>query len=185
MNLVATLAKLMLPSLICLGVDAIVAGVAKPIALHDAECALSERVSLEATLTKRLGEIAERLNFRSPLPRMVLSRTEQDELEAESALLNRQILDARNEASELRRRVVQLMPEYARAVAAALAPFRRSAAEQLLDAVGLAEQALSDIDKSNRALAEVGIASTAAFPLPLAAALKSLAEKVILETRNG
>ncbi|MGX1107843.1 MULTISPECIES: hypothetical protein [Bradyrhizobium] len=185
MNVATALSKLLPSSLVCPGIDSIVAAVAKPVALLDAECALSERVALEASLTKRLGEIAERLNFRSPLPRMALSKTEQEELEAESALLNRQILDARNEASELRRRVMQFKPEYARSVATALAPFRRSAAEQLLDAVGLAEQALADIDRSHRALTAVGIASPAAFALPLAAALKSLAERVIVETRNG
>ncbi|MGX1321812.1 hypothetical protein AB7M17_005265 [Bradyrhizobium sp. USDA 377] len=185
MTVVASLSKLLPSSLICPGVESIVAAVAKPIALHDAERALAERVAFEASLTKRLGEIEERLNFRSPLPRMVLSKTEQDELEAERIVLNRKVLNARTEAGELRRQVAGLMQEHARSVAASLAPFRRSAAEQLLDAVSLAEQALADIDKSNKALTSVGIAPPAAFALPLAAALKALAEKVIMESRNG
>lgn len=181
MNLVSALSKILPSSLICPGVDSIVAAVAKPLALQDAERALSESVALEASLTKRLGEIAERLNFRSPLPRKVLMKSEQDELEAERAVLDKRTIGVRNEANALRRQVAEHMPAYARSVAAALAPFRRSVAEQLLDAVGLAEQALNDIDKSNKALRSVGMAPPAAFALPYAAALRSLADKVANE----
>lgn len=178
MNVVAAISKLLPPSLVCPGVDSIVAAVIKPVALQDAERALSERAALEASLTRRLEEIAERLSYRSP---KILFENEQRKLEAERAAIGDQIAGLRNEANDLRRQVAALMPAHARSVAAALNPFRRSAAEQLLDAVGLAEQALADIDQSNKALNSVGMTPPAAFALPYAAALRALADKVASE----
>jgi hypothetical protein len=71
-----------------------------------------------------------------------------------------------------------LTPAYASAVASALAGFRSRAAEQLMDSVGAAEQALEDIRQSNKALAAVGLRTPQAIALPYAEALKGLATKV-------
>jgi len=161
-------------------VDAIVSAVAKPVALHNAECALAENDVLQATLTRRQREIAERLNFQSPL-RTVLFKVEQDALVAENGDLNRQVVDLRDRARELRAQIAGLMPDYGRSVAKALAPFRVSVAEQLADAVVLAEQALADISESNKTLMAVGMSPPAAFALPYAAALKGLSDKILKE----
>ena len=180
MNFIAAIQKMLPGPLRGSDVDAIVAAVIKPVALNDAECALAENVALEASLTKRQGEIAERLNFQSPLRTAVL-KVEHDALVAENVDLNRQVIDLRDRARELRAQIASLMPEYARSVAVALAPFRVSVAEQLADAVALAEQALADISESNKTLIAVGMSPPAAFALPYAAALKGLSDKILKE----
>jgi hypothetical protein len=179
MNLVAAIQKMLPGPLRGSDVDAIVAAVIKPAALHNAECAMGENVALEASLTKRQREIAERLNFQSPL-RTVL-KVDHDALVAENVDINRQVIDLRNQARELRAQIAGLMPDYGRSVAKALAPFRVSVAEQLADAVVLAEQALADISESNKTLMAVGMSPPAAFALPYAAALKGLSDKILKE----
>jgi hypothetical protein len=161
-------------------VGAIVAGVAKSSELIDAERDLAQNAAARVVVAKRLAEIFERLNISSPL-RPTLFAHEQDLLEAERAGLNRQVSELSARYRQLQSQIADLTPAYASAVASALAGFRSRAAEQLLDSVAAAEEALEDIRNSNKALTAVGMSPPQALALPYAKALRGLAEKISLE----
>jgi ClpP class serine protease len=165
-------------------VAAIVAGVPKARELIEAERAFSETVEARLPLSKRRADIFEKLNFKSPL--RTLFKQQQDELEAEQVGIDRQLDELNRKAGELRRQIDSLTPSYARAVAAALAGFRRQAAENLVDSIGALEEAVADIAETSKALLSVGISVPSANPLLYAKALRNLADKILTETlHNG
>lgn len=161
------------------GVAAIVAGVEKPPAMIQAERVLLEIAASRPALTKRRAEIFERLNFQSPS--RTVFKPEEDALRAEQADIDQHVSDLNTRAFELRREIDGLMPEYARAVAVALAGFRHRAAENLLDSIIALEEAIADVSETARALSAVGISVPSASSLAYAKAYKSLAEKILTE----
>jgi hypothetical protein len=158
-------------------VDAIVAGVPKAPELIGAEREFVENEAARQVVAKRLAEIFERLNFKSPV-RRTLFATEQSALEAERFGLDRKVAELAARAHHLQSQIAGLTPAYARAVASALAGFRSRAANQLLDSVCATEQAIENIRRSNKVLASVGLTPPPAFALPYASALRGLATKV-------
>jgi hypothetical protein len=182
MNLIAAISTL-LPAAPSSGVAAIVAGVRKSAGLIEAESALAENSAAEVAATKRLSEIAERLDIKSSL--RTIFKDERDALESERSDLRREADERRSRAVDLRRLVAELMPEYARSVSVALSTFRRLAAEQLIDAVLMAEEAMTDIAISNRALLSVGFSPPGAFALPYSVAARELAYRILKETARG
>src|SRR6476646_4959571 len=179
MNLIEAVQRL-LPAPQRTSVERIVDAVPKPADLLKAERDLAENLQLAASLTKRQGAIAERLNVQAPI-RASLLKVDQDALVAENNEINRKLIDLRSRAGELRAHLASLLPDHARAVAIALNPFRRSAAEQLADGVSQVEQALSDIAESNKALFALGLTPPAAFSLPYSKAMKALSDKILQE----
>jgi hypothetical protein len=180
MNLVAAIQK-MLPAPPRSSVERIVDAVPKPADLLKAEKELAENLQLAASLTKRQGEIAERLNVQSPI-RTPLFKVDHDAVVAENIEINGKLINLRKCAGELRAHIASLLPDHARSVAIALIPFRRSAAEQLADGVNQVEQALAEIAESNRTLFALGLTPPSAFSLPYSKALKGLADKVRKES---
>ena len=183
MNFVATLLAMIPQAGSRSEVSAIVARVQKDPELIEAERALSETVAAQLPLSKRRGEIFEKLHYRSPL--RTLFKPEQDRLEAEQSDIARQVDGLNRKASELRRQIDGLKPAYARAVAVALADFRRQAAENLLDSIGALEEAITDIAETSKALLSVGISVPSAIPLLYAKAFRNLAEKILTENSRG
>jgi hypothetical protein len=165
-------------------VGGIVAGVAKAPELIEAERELAENAAAKQATTKRLAEIFERLNIKSPVRRTLFAQ-EQYALEAEQSDITRQVDDLNRKASELRRQVDGLKPAYAQAVAVALAGFRHRAAETLLDSIGAVEEAITDIAETSKALLSVGISVPSATPLHYAKALRNLADKILTENLHG
>jgi chromosome segregation ATPase len=162
-------------------VDAIVASVVKAPEIIAAEREFAENAAARQAAAKRLAEIFERLNFKSPVRRTLFAQ-EQNQLEAERADLNRKVSELTANARRLQSQIANLTPAYARCVAAALVEFRSRAAEQLLDSVSAAEAALDDLRQSNKALMAVGMTPAGAFAMPYAEALKGLATKVLNES---
>ena len=161
---------------------AIIARVSKAPELVQAERVLAEIAAARLPLARRRSEIFERLHVQSP--HRTIFKPEEDALRAEQADIDRNVAALNDRDAELRRQIDLLMPIYGRAVAAALASFRKRAAESMLDSITALEEAISDISETAKALSTVGISVPSASSLAYGKAYKNLAEKILTETTH-
>ncbi|MBR1149344.1 hypothetical protein [Bradyrhizobium sp. JYMT SZCCT0428] len=178
MNVVATITRIFSERVS--EASAIAFGVAKPDGLIAAERELLEINAKNSEALARLRQISERVDFQKVGEDLLGS--EHDALEAERGKLNCEVESRRHRSSALHRQIATIMPDHARALGLALAPSRRRAAERLIKAVDLAEEALRAIGDSNKILSEAGLSPPRSFPVPYSDAMKGLAGKILKET---
>lgn len=156
------------------------AAVPKPDELECAERALSEALGMIAGSTKRQGVIIERLTIQNPTKAPVIA-TEKKALEAENRELTARVAALQSKVCEIKAEIQRLMPVYVQAVAEALRPIRKRAAQQLIDGVAAMETALADIDRSNAVLGKLGRSTPSVMTMPFSQYYRELAAKIVRE----
>jgi hypothetical protein len=165
---------------------AIVASVDQPDGWRAAKTALADLRDLEEKALRDLRAAQQRLDAMSVATVPARPSVSPDELgELRSALRAAVDLqaDCQRRASEQRRVLDDLRPQYGQAVTAALVPFRKKQAERLIAKLIEASEIIAEIEKTDAALADVGISNRTRM-LPAAAFLgpvQQTAEKITIE----